>query len=177
MQVSELCDLRLANVDRVSGIVTVQGKRGSLRMFPLSADGKRTLDAYLDHAHLTPAWEPAVPEALDRLFLTERRRPLIKSSLTGLFQRLNLRAGLTRADICPSMLRDTYAIRFLQTGGDLRLLQEQLGLAGSASMQRYQHFCDEQQHREARVHALLEGQSKPPEPGKGGKRTHRKARR
>ncbi|GHO65428.1 hypothetical protein KSC_043200 [Ktedonobacter sp. SOSP1-52] len=144
MQVSELCHLRLADVDRAGGTVTVQGKRGPLRTFSLSPDGKRALGAYLDQARLTPAWEPAVPEAQDRLLLTERRRPLIKSSLTGLFQRMSRRAGFTRMPICPSMLRDTYAIRFLQAGGTLAALQQQLGIADRVSVKRYEHFCEQQ---------------------------------
>jgi site-specific recombinase XerD len=152
LQVSELCHLRLADVDRVGGTVTVRGKRGRPRTFPLSADGQRAVGAYLDQARLTPVWEPAVPEAQDRLLLTERRHPLTKNSLTLLFKRLSQRAGFTRTPICPSMLRDTYAIRFLQAGGGLAGLQEQLGLAGLASVKRYQHFCEQRkEEREAQA--------------------------
>ncbi len=172
LQVSELCSLRLADVDRVSGTLTVQGKRGSLRTFPLSANGKRALDAYLDQARLTPTWEPVVREAQDRLFLTERRRPLTKNSLTGLFQRLNLRSGFTRTFLCPSMLRDTYAIRFLQEGGNLTVLQEQLGVA---SVQRYQCFCDEQQRGEAGAQAGPERQAQPLQAVRRSKSQHQKA--
>jgi site-specific recombinase XerD len=75
LQVSELRSLRLADVDRAAGTVTVRGKRGRLRTLPLSADGQRALCVYLDQARLTPAWEPAVPEAQDRLLLTEQRHP------------------------------------------------------------------------------------------------------
>jgi integrase/recombinase XerC len=78
LSVSELCRLRLADVDRASGIVIVQGKRGSTRTLLLSADGQRAVSAYLDQARLTSAWEPVVPEARDRLLLTERRRPLTR---------------------------------------------------------------------------------------------------
>ena len=39
LQVSELCRLRLTDVDRTGGTVTVRGKKGHLRTFPLSADG------------------------------------------------------------------------------------------------------------------------------------------
>ena len=143
LQVSELCGLRLADVDRVSGTVTVRGKRGPLRTFPLSADGQCAVYAYLDQARLTPAWEPAVPEGRDRLLLTERRYPLTKNSLTLLFKRLSQRAGFSRTPICPSMLRDAYAIRFVQAGGGLAALQEQLGVAGLASVKRYQHCCEQ----------------------------------
>ena len=152
LQVSELCGLRLADVDRAGGTVTVRGKRGRPRTFPLSADGQRAVGAYLDQARLTPAWEPAVPEARDRLLLTERRHPLTKNSLALLFKRLSQRAGFTRTPICPSMLRDTYAIRFLQAGGELAALQEQLGVACLASVKRYQHFCEQRkEEREAQA--------------------------
>jgi site-specific recombinase XerD len=168
LQVSELCHLRLADVDRASGTVTVQGKRGHLRTFPLSADGKRALGAYLDQACLTPAWEAAVPEAQDRLLLTERRRPLTKGSLTGLFQRLSRRAGVIRTPICPSLLRDTYAIRFLQAGGTLAALQKQLGVADLVSLKRYQHFCEQRsQEREAQKYSE---RSLPTRPSRRGTR-------
>src|SRR5437660_277688 len=143
LQVSELCDLRLADVDRAGGTVTVRGKRGDLRKFPLSGDGQHAVNTYLDQARLTPAWEPAVPEAQDRLLLTERRHPLTKNSLTLLFKRLSQRAGFTKTPVCPSMLRDTYAIRFLQAGGGLAALREQLGVAGLASAKRYQRLCEQ----------------------------------
>lgn len=152
LQVSELCSLRLADVDRSGGAVTAHGKRGRPRTLPLSADGQRAVGAYLDQARLTPAWEPAAPEAQDRLLLTERRHPLTKNSLTLLFKRLSQRAGFTRAPICPSMLRDTYAIRFLQAGGELAALQKQLGVACFASVKRYQRFCElREEEREAQA--------------------------
>ena len=155
LQVSELCRLRLSDVDRAGGTVTVRGRRGRPRTFPLSADGQRAVGAYLDQARLTPAWEPAVPEARDRLLLTERRHPLTRNSLTLLFKRLSQRAGFTKTPICPSMLRDTYAIRFLQAGGGLAALREQLGVAGLASVKRYQHFC-EQRKEERQAQACPE---------------------
>jgi site-specific recombinase XerD len=148
LQVSELCRLRLADVDRAGGTVTVRGKRGRPRTFPLSADGQRAVGAYLDQARLTPAWEPAVSEARDRLLLTKRRHPLTKNSLTLLFKRLSQRAGFTKTPICPSMLRDTYAIRFLQAGGELAALREQLGVAGLASVKRYQHLCEQRKEEQ-----------------------------
>ncbi len=150
-----MCRLRLTDVDRVGGTVTVRGKRGRPRTFPLSADGQRAVCAYLDQARLTPTWEPAVPEAQDRLLFTERRRPLTKNSLTLLFRRLCKRAGFTRKPICPSMLRDTYAICFLQAGGELAALQEQLGVAGLVSVKRYQCFC-EQRSEERQIQGCSE---------------------
>ena len=154
LQVSELCGLRLTEVDRTGGTVTVPGKKGHLRTFPLSADGQRAVCAYLEQARLTPAWEPRELEAQDRLLLTERRHPLTRNSLTLLFKRLSQRAGFTRTTISPSMLRDTYAIRFVQAGGGPAALREQLGVAALASVKRYQHCCQRcGQEREAQVYS------------------------
>lgn len=176
LQVSELRSLCLADVDRAGGTVTVRGKRGHLRTLPLSADGKRALCVYLDQARLTPDWKPAVREAQDRLLLTEQRQPLTKNSLTLLFVRLSQRAGLTRTPICPSMLRDTYAIRFVQAGGDLTELQEQLGVASLASVRRYQRYCDQQKRAEPGTQ-VSPGQAMLPRSAKRSKGERRKARR
>ncbi|HLZ63592.1 MAG TPA: tyrosine-type recombinase/integrase [Ktedonosporobacter sp.] len=90
--------------------------------------------------------------------------PLTKNSMALLFARLSQRAGLTAKPIHPSMLRDTYAIWFLQTGGNLPTLQEQLGLADPASVRRYQRFCDEQQRAEAGTQTGSEGPMTRPKP-------------
>jgi site-specific recombinase XerD len=175
LQVSELCGLRLADVDRTSGTVTVHGKRGHTRTVPLSTDGQRAVGAYLDQARLTPAWEPVVPEARDRLLLSERRYPLTKNSLGLLFQRLSLRAGLTRTPVCPSMLRDTYAIRFLQAGGELEALREHLGVTCLSSVKRYQHCCE--QRKEERQTQAYQDESKSTRQSQRSKSGRRRGRR
>jgi site-specific recombinase XerD len=116
-----------------------------------------------------------MPEAQDRLFLTERRRPLIKSNLTGLFLRLSQRAGLSETPICPSMLRDTYAVRFLQAGGDVPALQKQLGVAHPASVRRYHRFY-EQQRAETEVQAVPEERTKPSQSARRSKGKRRTVR-
>jgi integrase/recombinase XerD len=176
LSVSEVCGLRLGDVDRAMGTVTIREKGGRTRTLSLSEKGQRAISAYLKHARFSPAWKPAVPEAQEVLFLTELRQPLTKNSLTLLFVRLNQRAGFTTKPICPSMLRDTYAIRFLQAGGELPVLQDQLGLADPASVRRYQRFCDEQRKAEPGAWASFE-QAIPPRSARQSKGKRRKTRR
>jgi site-specific recombinase XerD len=40
------------------------------------------------------------------------------------------------------MVRDTFAVRYLQNGGHLETLQEMLGLNELASVKRYQRFSE-----------------------------------
>ena len=137
-----------------------------------------TAERFLRTQHkprLTPAWEPAVPEAQDRLLLTDRRHPLTKNSLTLLFKRLSQRAGFTRTPICPSMLRDTYAIRFLQAGGGLAALRERLGVADLAAVKRYQRCCE--QRKEERQAQAFPEESMPTRQSQRGKRRRRQGRR
>jgi site-specific recombinase XerD len=176
LQVSDLCGLRLTDVDSEKGVVTVGEKGRGRRTFPLSAESQQAVKQYLEQARLTPSWTPSRQEDREVFLLTERRKALRPNSVSLLFARLNRRAGFSRKPICPSMLRGSYAIGFLQAGGELAALQGQLSVTDLASVRRYQRFCDEQ-HVETEVQALLEGQSKPPGPGKGSKRTRRKARR
>lgn len=176
LSVFELCGLRLSDVDGTQGTVMVRGKGGRPRTLPFSEKGQRAVRAYLEQARLTPAWKPAVPEAQETLLLAELRHPLTKNSLTLLFIRLSQRAGFTTKSICPSMLRDTYAIRFLQAGGELPVLQEQLGLADPASVRRYQRFYDEQRRAEPEAQASSE-QAVPPRSARQSKGKRRKARR
>ncbi len=51
--------------------------------------------------------------------------------------RLNTRAGLREHPLLPFMLRDTFAIRFLQTDGPPKALRRLLGLAESTPIKRY----------------------------------------
>ena len=161
MSVSEVCRLRLGDVDAAKETVTIQRKGGGTRTLPLSEQGHQAVRTYLVCARLTSAWQPAPPEPQVALFLTEVRQPLTKNSLILLFGRLNKRAGLTATPICASMLRDTYAIRFLQAGGEVSLLQEQLGVTDPASVRRYQRFYDERQRVEAGTQAVPEERAKP----------------
>jgi site-specific recombinase XerD len=75
--------------------------------------------------------------ASDPLFLSEQRARLTKNVFTQLFQRLCARAGLEERRLTPTMLRDMFAIRFLQTGGPPKALQRLLGLAESTPIKRY----------------------------------------
>jgi site-specific recombinase XerD len=136
--VSEVCALRLSDVDREHGLLRVQGKGAKERQIPLRENWLRHLLRYLDQHRLKNAADQAKEAPL---FLSETRQPLTPNAITLLFLRLTTRAGMTGKGISPSRLRDTCAVRFLQAGGTLRALQEHLGFEEAVSVKRYRHFC------------------------------------
>ncbi len=95
--------------------------------------------AYLNEYRLATACFERAGANEDHLFLSEAGRPLTKSALALLFGRLSKRVRITGKHICPSLLRETFAVRYLQAGGDPYVLQELLGLTDQATITRYQH--------------------------------------
>jgi site-specific recombinase XerD len=73
----------------------------------------------------------------DPVFLSEQRARLTKNGFTQLFHRLCARAGLEDRHLTPTMLREMFAIRFLQTGGPPKALRRLLGLAACTPITRY----------------------------------------
>ena len=152
--VSEVCALRLVDVDRKRGWLRVRGKGSRKRQVPLGPDSQQALLAYLDQYHLKV--HGCAGE--DPLFLTETGRPLTPNTITLLLNRLSRRAGLTGKCLSPSMLRDTFAVRFLQAGGEPHTLHERLGVENWETIKRYQQMSDqkgkEQRRREIPVPPL-----------------------
>ncbi len=101
MSASEVCGLRLVDVDREQGTLRIRGTGSKVRVLTLGHEGQRHLLAYLDGYRLT---EGARFErgggSLEHLFLSETGRPLTKSALGLLFDRLRKRGGRMSAPLC-----------------------------------------------------------------------------
>ena len=134
MRVSELCELRLSDVDREQGTLLIRGKGARMRRLTLGHEGLHHLHAYLDTYSLGVA--ASLKKRVvgqNHLFLSETGRPLTKSGMVLLFGRLRKQAGISRNGVNPSLLREGFALRFLQTGGDPLMLQELLGYSEQAT--------------------------------------------
>ena len=144
IRVSELCGLRLNNVDRKQGVLTVWGKGSKERRIAIGQNCQRNLFYYLDH-HRPEEEELAEwgSSGEDHLFLSETRLSLTKNGMTLLFGRLKKRAGITGKRVSPHILRHTFAIRYLINGGDPFSLQELLGHEDMATVKMYMRMNDQ----------------------------------
>jgi site-specific recombinase XerD len=75
-----------------------------------------------------------------RLHLSETGRPLTRNGMALLFGRLRKRSRIRRRGVNLSLLRESFALRFLQTGGEPCILQELLGYTDQATSTRYQRL-------------------------------------
>lgn len=89
-----------------------------------------------------------LPAGQQPLFVTRAGMRLQSSHVRRLFKKAATRAGLDPLRISPSMLRDTYAIRYLEGGGTLETLQNQLGHASIATTARYRGSAPQAQRQD-----------------------------
>jgi site-specific recombinase XerD len=146
---SEVCALRLTDVDQTTGMLSVKGRGGKIRRMTLGFTCLGHLRAYLSQA------DPARKHALTRrqtgddpLFFSERGQALTKSSLTSLLNRVRTRVGVSETVITPQNLRHSFALRYLQAGGEPQGLQALMGYEGMAPVTQYLRWHDQLLHRQ-----------------------------
>jgi site-specific recombinase XerD len=143
IRVSELINLRVGDVDRKKGVVTVLGKGAKERRVALGQNCLRNLSYYLDK-HRPDGEELAEwgSAGEDHLFLSETRQPLTKNGMEMLFKRLKKRAGIEGKRISPHILRHTFAMNYLIKSNDPFSLQELLGHEDLTTVLNYIHMND-----------------------------------
>jgi site-specific recombinase XerD len=136
--VAEACALRVADLDHQTDLLRVRGKGGKERLMPLGPTCLSHLRSYLRQMDLTSRRGPAGRKAGgDPLFGSKGKQPLTKNGVTMVFARLQNRAGISDATTSPQSLRHSFALRYLQAGGNPRGLQELLGYEGMAPVRQY----------------------------------------
>jgi integrase/recombinase XerD len=146
MRVSELCGLRIADVNQEQRALRVKTAGGKERWLTLSPNGWFQLLSYLERYRPKEVKDEGVKE--DHLFLSEWYRPLTDNALTLVFGRLKKRAGISEKPVSPSVLRDTFAVRYLQAGGELEALRDILGLTNVAVLKCYERLCTQKSEHE-----------------------------
>ena len=133
LRVSELCGLRLSDLDLVGARITVWGKGSKQRMLPLSRPSIAALTAWLDDGR--PLMAPATVGEI--LFVNRRGNPLTPRDVRRVLDRRSVEPTH------PHALRHTFATHLLDGGADLRSVQELLGHEDLATTQIYTHISKE----------------------------------
>ncbi|MBI3909342.1 MAG: tyrosine-type recombinase/integrase [Armatimonadetes bacterium] len=119
---SEVCSLRIRDLDFQGRGCTVTGKGNKQRRLYFGARTMKALWAYLTEE----ARDPEEP-----LFTADSCRyagdGLTRFGLRQTIVRLGRRAGITRARCSPHTFRHTFAVEFLRAGGNVFTLRELLG--------------------------------------------------
>ena len=133
LRVSELCGLRVGQLDLEERVARVRGKGRKEREVPLGRLAIAALEAYW-----TEVGHPRDPE--DAVFRATESGPasLIPRTVQRRLKRYLALAQLDPA-LTPHKLRHSFATHLLDRGADLRTVQELLGHAQLATTQVYTH--------------------------------------
>ncbi|WP_045221816.1 tyrosine recombinase XerC [Desulfonatronum thioautotrophicum] len=164
VRISEALGLDLFDLDLEQGVVRVLGKGSKERLAPMTEAGVQRLRAYLDHRN---AFSPRPEERA--VFLGMRGGRLNRREATRIVDKVAEKADLAQR-ISPHVLRHSFASHLLESGADLRSVQELLGHARLSTTQRYTHLdlarvvqVYDQSHPLA-----VTGETRKREPEKGG---------
>ena len=131
LRVSELVGLTRDGLDLDLGIAKVMGKRRKERIVPVGSKAVKALTAYLEAR--------GAPEREDPLFVNRDGGRLTARSVGRLVAKYTRVSGIFR-NVTPHSLRHTFATHLLDSGADIREIQEMLGHASLSTTQRYTHL-------------------------------------
>jgi site-specific recombinase XerD len=127
MRASELCNLRIQDLDMANHRVRVMGKGRKERMLPIAARTSQAIWRYL--ATRDTKRDSAF------LFATKTERQLERNNVRNTLKRIGERAGVSGVTL--HRFRHTFAITFLRNNGHIMALQRLLGHATLDMVSRY----------------------------------------
>lgn len=142
VRVSELTKMGLADIDFRNRLIRVTGKRRKERIVPFGEPAQEALEAYLGIRHGFLNNAPVSEREPDALFLNYQGTRITTRSVGRMVEKyIRICAGMH--NISPHALRHSFATHLLDSGADLRDIQELLGHARLSSTQIYTHVSME----------------------------------
>jgi len=136
LRVSELVELKRANVYFDLGFLRVVGKGNKERLVPIGRDAMKFLRIYLEelrvHVPVQKGFEGYV-------FLNKAGRKISRVSVFLIIKGLASKIGL-RKSISPHTFRHSFATHLIEGGADLRAVQEMLGHESITTTEIYTHL-------------------------------------
>jgi integrase/recombinase XerC len=134
LRISELVSLSLGRLDPDLGGARVIGKGDKERYVFFSDEGKEALAEYLgERKERVKAEHPT-----EKLFINRKGGPISVPGVRWIIAQYAEKSGLGK-NIHPHSLRHSFATHLVNSGCDVRVVQELLGHASLSTTQRYTH--------------------------------------
>ncbi len=133
LRVSELCDLKIEDVDFSERIVHVRSGKGDKdRIVVVSPRAMDALENYLSSR----------TDSMEYLFSSRKSEHITRVQVFRIVRKYATLAGIHK-DVTPHVLRHTLATTLLRRGVDIRYIQQFLGHSSVATTQIYTHVNDQ----------------------------------
>src|SRR5208282_1285352 len=147
LRVSELCALRVADIQMNSGSLRCIGKGNKERVVPVGRKALGIVQQYLNESRPKMLRLGASPY----LFLNKFGGKIGRIQVWQLLRKYGEKAGL-REPLSPHMLRHSFATHLLDGGADLRSVQIMLGHSDITTTQIYTHVVEERLKQVYKAH-------------------------
>lgn len=139
LRVSELCCLRLRDLDGNAGFLFARGKGDKERSIPYVGGVRKVVGDYIEN------YRPALDKNRQPwLFLSKTGKQLRRESFWHILRKRGTQAtGISKKRLHPHILRHSFASHLLRNGMDQRTLQEILGHSSIITTEKYTHFDQE----------------------------------
>jgi integrase/recombinase XerD len=138
LRVSELVNLRSAQVNLNQGVIRILGKGNRERLIPLGEEAVRWINEF-SHG---PRGEILLERQTDYLFPTRRGDRMTRQAFWHIIKRYARKANVAK-ELSPHTLRHAFATHLLNHGADLRVVQMLLGHSDLSTTQIYTHVARE----------------------------------
>jgi len=135
LRVSEVCSLKINDVNLEVGFIKVKGKGGRERIVPLGETALHFLKRYIEEVR---------PKLLKNresvfLFISSFKKNLSRQSIWKMIK-LYIKKTRIKKEVSPHTLRHSFATHLIERGADLRSVQEMLGHSNISTTQLYTHI-------------------------------------
>ena len=140
MRVSECCSVELSDLDFTLMTVLAHGKGNKDRYIPFGDYAKKALQEYIKGPR-----EELIKKSSQShtyLFVNQRGNPLTPRGVRYILSNIIEKASVNK-QLYPHMLRHSFATHLLNSGADIRSVQELLGHASVRATQVYTHVSKE----------------------------------
>lgn len=142
IRVSELCELKVTDINYNSDFITIYGKGKKERSVPLLKSLKSALQDYVAFSRSELLMKNK-ESSTDILFLNFRGGPLTPRGVRVILDEITDKTS-DNIKVHPHMIRHSFATHLLNGGADLRSVQKLLGHTNLATTQIYTHVSREQ---------------------------------